>query len=266
LLNGEIRDLNLYTLSRRLTRLGFTVTRVAISPDLPESIEESLTFLLAHEPDVVICCGGLGPTEDDLTLRAISGALGRPLVRNAAARQLVEQHYDHLLKQGYLRHRGPEAARAKMATLPEGAQPLYNPIGTAPGAMLDIGNTRLYVLPGVPAELEAMFDHAVAPMLHEKFGAHTFAELELRVHVDDEAEAAAALEQARGRHPNVYLKSLAQPFPSAGREGLRIIATAQAENRQTAEAAVSEALSDLRKALEQAGLRVSPEKGEDHVT
>ena len=247
-LNGEIRDLNLYTLGRGLTH-----------PDTPESIARGLAFLLAQEPDVVVCCGGLGPTGDDLTLSAIAEALDRPLVDDPRARELVEAHYDQLLERGYLQQRGPEAARAKMARLPEDSEPLPNPIGTAPGVRMTTGKTVMYVLPGVPAELNAIFSATIVLELHERFRIGGFAERAIRVHVDDEADVAVPLEEARQRHPNVYLKSLARPFPSAGQEGLRIIATTHAATAAAATATADAAIADLRNTLEQAGLRTNQE-------
>jgi hypothetical protein len=81
----------------------------------------------------------------------------------------------------------------------------------------------------------------------------------MRVHVDDEADIAIPLEEARQRHPSVYLKSLARPFPSAGQEGLRIIATTHAATVAAATATADAAMADLRHMLEQAGLRTSQE-------
>lgn len=257
LLSGEIRDLNLYTLSRRLTRMGFKVLGAVIARDTRESIADSLAFLLAQGPDVLICAGGLGPTEDDLTLAALSEALDRPLTLDPDARRLVESHYDNLLDRGYLDHRGPEAARAKMARIPQGATPLHNPVGTAPAVRLEHDAARIYVLPGVPKELDAIFEETLVPELQRTFDLGGWAEEALRVHVDDEAAVAAPLEEVRERHPDVYLKSLARPFPSAGREGLRIIAAAQAPDAERAHDAVRAALADLRRTLEQAGLLVS---------
>lgn len=257
LLSGEIRDLNLYTLSRRLTRMGFKVLGAVVARDTTQSISDSLAFLLAQGPDVLICTGGLGPTEDDLTLAALAAALDRPLILDPEARRLVEIHYEQLLAQGYLEHRGPEAARAKMARIPQGATPLPNPMGTAPGIRLEHEATRIYVLPGVPKELDAIFEETLVPELRSAFDLGGWAEKSLRVHVDDEALVASPLEEVRGRHPDVYLKSLAQPFPSAGREGLRIIAAAQASDVERAQDAVRVALADLRRTLEEAGLRVS---------
>ncbi len=257
LLNGEIRDINLHTLSRRLTRLGFNVRQAAIAQDTISDITASLNFLLCREPDLLICCGGLGPTEDDRTLMALAQALSRPLAPSATARRLIESQYKSLQAQGYLNHRGPEEARSKMARLPEDAKPLPNPVGTAPGVKLQHGRTLIYVLPGVPAELEAIFDASIIAELQARFELGVWVEGSLRVHVDDEAEVAAPLREVQGQHSAVYLKSLAQPFPAASREGLRIIAAALAREEEAADKAVEDALYDLRRKLEDAGLQVS---------
>ncbi len=271
LLCGEIRDLNLYTLGKHLTRLGLTVTRAGIARDADESIADGMRFVLEREPDVVICSGGLGPTEDDLTLRALAKMLGRELSHHPDAQRMVEAQYDRLLAQGYLDHRGPETARTKMAQLPTGATPLPNPVGTAPGVRLRVGGALVYVLPGVPAELEAIFAETVVPELHERFELGAWAEAALRVRVEDEAEVAGPLREVQQRHPDVYLKSLAQPFPSvkeygvsthgleARAKGLRIIATTQASRTKAAEEAVQAALDDLRRTLVDAGFEISSE-------
>ncbi len=257
LLNGAVRDANLYTLSRHLTQMGFNVEYAVMTRDLPDRIAAALSFILAHRPDVVLCSGGLGPTEDDLTLAALAGALDVPLEVNAAAVELVEAQYSRLLQQHYLTHHGPEFARRKMATLPAGAAPLPNPVGTAPGVKLDYRGTLIYVLPGVPAELEAIFAATIVPELLQRFPPAAWVERALLVHCDDEAEAAIPLREVARRHPAVYLKSLAKPFPSAGVEGLRVIAASQAATEAAAHAAVTAALADLQHTLEAANLRVS---------
>lgn len=257
LLNGAVRDKNLFTLSRELTHLGFSVEYAAMTRDVPGHIATILHFVLAQAPDVVICSGGLGPTDDDLTLAALSQALARPLVLNAAAAALVEAHYSRLIENHYLPHRGPEVARRKMATLPEGAQPLYNAVGTAPGVRIEYEDALIYVLPGVPEELEAIFDQVIVPELVQRFRPAMWAEQSLLVHCDDEAEITAPLRDVTRRHPTVYIKSLAKPFPAAGKEGLRIIATAQAATDAAAQTSVARALADLRRTLEAAGLQVA---------
>ena len=257
LLNGEVRDANLFTLSRGLTRVGFSVTYAGLVRDDPARIAALLHFLLAATPDVLMCSGGLGPTADDLTLAALADALERPLTFNPQARALIEAQYAHLLGRGYLHGPGPEEARRKMATLPAGAQPLPNPIGTAPGVRFTHATTLLYVLPGVPAELEAIFAESILTELHERFALGVWAERALLIHCDDEATAAPMLREVARHHPEVYLKSLAQPFPSAGKEGLRVIATICAVDAAVAQQAVTQTMTELQQSAEAAGLRVT---------
>jgi nicotinamide-nucleotide amidase len=262
LLNGTVRDTNLFSLSQNLTRMGFSVECAAMVRDIPQKIADVVLFLLAQQPDVLLCSGGLGPTEDDLTLSALAEALHMPLALNSAAADLVEYHYDRLLAQKYLTQRGPTFAREKMATLPLGAQPLPNPVGTAPGVKMEYQGTVIYVLPGVPAELEAIFVTSIAPELLRRFTPGIWAEYTMLVHCDDEADLAIPLRDVARRHPEVYLKSLAKPFPAASAEGLRVIAVAVAATASEAHAAVQETLIDLRHTVETAGLSV----GEIHAS
>jgi molybdopterin-biosynthesis enzyme MoeA-like protein len=180
-----------------------------------------------------------------------------PLSLNSAAKDLVEHHYDRLLAQHCLTQRGPAFAREKMATLPLGAQPLPNPVGTAPGVKMEYQETVIYVLPGVPAELEAIFAASIAPELLRRFTPGVWAEHTMFVYCDDEADLAIPLRDVARRHPEVYLKSLAKPFPAASAEGLRVIAVALAETASEAHAAAQATLDDLRRMAEAAGLPVS---------
>lgn len=257
LLNGAVRDTNLFSLSQHLTRMGFSVEYTAMVRDIPRKIADLVLFLLAQHPDVLLCSGGLGPTEDDLTLSALAEALHTHLALNGAAANLVECHYDRLLAQHYLTQRGPAFAREKMATLPLGAQPLPNPVGTAPGVKMEHQGTVIYVLPGVPAELEAIFAASVAPELLRRFTPGIWAEYSMLVYCDDEADLAIPLRDVARRHPEVYLKSLAKPFPAASAEGLRVIAVAVAATASEAHAAAQATLDDLRHTAEAADLPVS---------
>jgi molybdopterin-biosynthesis enzyme MoeA-like protein len=144
-----------------------------------------------------------------------------------------------------------------MATLPQGAHPLFNPVGTAPGVKLEHKGMLIYILPGVPAELKAIFDASIMPELHSRFELGVGVKQALIVHCDDEAEVAPYLREVTHRHPQVYLKSLAKPFPSASKQGLRVIAAASAESSDTAQRKVDLALADLQRVVTAAGMRVS---------
>jgi len=256
LLNGAIHDIHIFFLSRRLTQLGFCIEYAAMTRDQPANIATSLLMLLENEPDVLICTGGLGPTDDDLTLAALAQALGLPLEFNVAAFELMQAHYARLWAQHYLAEKEPPEVARKMAILPQGARPLANPLGTAPAVALQHGPTLIYVLPGVPAELEAIFSDVIVPELQSRFAVGVWVEDALLIHCDDEAKIAPVLHTVTQRHPAVYIKSLAEPFQTA-KDGLRIIAGAHAKEAKAAHLAVEQAMTDLHHTAEVAGLRVT---------
>lgn len=266
LLNGAVHDTHIFFLSRQLTHLGFCVEYAAMVRDQPPGIARLLHTLLESKPDVLICSGGLGPTDDDLTLSALAQALGLPLEFNAAAFEQMQVHYARLWAQHYLAEKAPPEVARKMAVLPQGAHPLANPLGTAPGVQLQYGPTLIYVLPGVPAELEAIFSEVIVPELRARFEVEAWAEDALLIHCDDEAQIARVLHAVTQRHPAVYLKSLAEPFQTE-KEGLRVIAGAHAKVMEAAQFAVEQTLNDLHHAAEAAGLRVTRnERPPDNLT
>jgi nicotinamide-nucleotide amidase len=256
LLNGEIQDLNLHTLSRKLSQLGFSIQHAMMTRDEPDLLGDALHFLFATNPDILICSGGLGPTLDDLTLPVVAHIFDRPLELNQEAQKMVEEQYDNLIQKGYLDQLGPEEARIKMATLPQDSIPLKNPMGTAPGVYLQLGNTACYLLPGVPKELDAIFEASILPYLHQHFKLRVGAEGALLVHCDDEAELTKSLAEITQKYPHVYVKSLAKPFPAAHLEGIRIIVTTHAKSRAQAEVIVKDVLSDLQHTLIAAGFLI----------
>jgi molybdenum cofactor synthesis domain-containing protein len=143
LLSGDTVNTNGAWLGRRLHERGVTIERSTTVPDRVADIARVVNEYRA-EYDAVIVTGGLGPTHDDLTMEAVGAALGRPVEENEAVLSWLEEHG------GY--------ARADLADgtaeLPKGARPLHNTVGVAPGCVVD----DVYVLPGVPSEMEAMFE------------------------------------------------------------------------------------------------------------
>ena len=102
-----------------------------------------------------------------------------------------------------------------------------------------------------------MFATAVLPDLRSHFALKTWAERALIVHCDDEADVAEPLRRVSERHPDVYVKSLAKPFPAASQEGLRVIVATSAASQTTAERAADTTFSDLRQTLQDAGFELT---------
>jgi molybdenum cofactor synthesis domain-containing protein len=143
LLSGDTENTNATWLCRRLTERGVDVERVTVLPDRTGEIARVVNEYRA-EYDAVLVTGGLGPTHDDVTMEGVAAALGRE----------VEEHPEALswltAEGGYAREDLAEGT----ADIPADARPLHNEVGVAPGAVVD----SVYVLPGVPEEMEAMFE------------------------------------------------------------------------------------------------------------
>ena len=142
ILSGDVENTNASWLARRLGDLGVEVALIAV---LADEIDGVAAFVReqAAAADVVIVTGGLGGTPDDVTREAVSAAFGVPQVEQPEVAGRLRARFA----------RDPEYA-ARWAMLPEGSRPLEIPNGGAPGFAIQ----NVYVLPGLPAEMEAMFD------------------------------------------------------------------------------------------------------------
>jgi molybdenum cofactor synthesis domain-containing protein len=150
-LSGRTQDTNTNHLARRMTELGIAMREARVSPDEEAEIVRHVDELRARY-SYVFTSGGIGPTHDDITADCIARAFGVSIDVREDARAILAAHYDD---PGAL-----NAARLRMARIPEGAELILNPVSQAPGFRL--GN--VFVMAGVPAIFQAMVESA-APML-----------------------------------------------------------------------------------------------------
>jgi molybdenum cofactor synthesis domain-containing protein len=146
IVSGDTENTNASWLARRLAPLGVEVRLIAA---LPDEIDEIARFVREHAPavDFLLVTGGLGGTPDDLTREALAAAFGVGQEEQPEVAADLRARFT----------RDPEYA-ARWARLPEGSRPLANPRGGAPGFVIE----NVYVFPGLPAEMEAMFDAVAA--------------------------------------------------------------------------------------------------------
>jgi molybdenum cofactor synthesis domain-containing protein len=194
LVSGDVANTNGSWLAGRLEQLGFDVMMVAAVPD-DEARIAAFVRAQAAEADVVIVTGGLGGTPDDLTREAIAAAFDVPQEEHADVAQRLRSRF----------HGDPDYV-TRWAQLPRGSRPLDNPLGGAPGFVL--GN--VYVLPGLPAEMEAMFETVA-----DELRAGTPIGSWRRTYRTTESHIVAVLQAAGERHPQVRVGS----YPSFGAEG-----------------------------------------------
>jgi molybdenum cofactor synthesis domain-containing protein len=188
ILSGRTVDANLPFLAQELGAIGILMREVRVVPDQEAEIVAAVNSLRARY-SYVFTTGGIGPTHDDITAACIARAFGLPFGRNPTAEALLRAYYP------------PEKvndARLKMAETPEGAELIDNPVSVAPGFRVE----NVYVLPGVPRIMQAMFAG-----LKARLQGGTAVRSRTVVVFCPEGEIAEPLGQIQARHPTVEIGS-----------------------------------------------------------
>jgi len=251
ILIGRVVNTNASWLARRLTFLGFSVERIIVTPDDLEEISEELRRAIARRVRLAVTTGGLGPTYDDRTLEAVALASGLKLVLNKEAYDMVARKYS----EGGLQM---SKEREKMAYMPEGAVPLRNSVGTAPGSWLVVGDTIIVSLPGVPKEMEAIFDEEVMPRLQPFAPRLSVVECGFRVVGVPESSLAPYVEEAERKNPGCYVKSHPKGI-EVGAPVLEIKVLASGSSREEATSRALSALEMVKRGAKELGGEISEE-------
>lgn len=233
LASGQVVDTNSAYLSRQLAALGIGTAGHATVGDDRSDIARAIAAA-ARSADVVIVSGGLGPTADDLTRQALADAMGVEL-------ELDQRCLDEITAFFRARNRPMNQANAVQAMVPRGAAPIDNKVGTAPGLSAHLGAARVFVVPGVPSEMEWMFHNAIAPQLPRLQGVmiyrivHTFGA--------GESDVGAKIADLMKRDSNPLVGTTV----AAGLVSIRVIACARSEAE--AEAMIDGVSRELRRRL-----------------
>ena len=160
LLLGQIVDTNASFICSVLADLGIGVYYRSTVGDNTGRVQEVFLHALSRA-DLILSTGGLGPTDDDLTVAAAAGALGLPLERHEEAWAHVQEFFRK-------RNRPLSSQQEKQAMLPRGARMIPNPRGSAPGVIIEHQEKTLIFTPGVPREMKGMVQDTVIPYLRER--------------------------------------------------------------------------------------------------
>src|SRR3989440_3488585 len=203
LLTPDRLDTNSLFLTEELNGIGIEVVRKTVVGDNRELLAEAFRDALNRVP-LIIACGGLGPTEDDLTRETVADLLGRKLRRNEEILRYIEGRFRSLGREM------PEV-NARQAMVPEGAEILENARGTAPGLWLEASGHLIALLPGPPRELKPLFREQVLPRLERRVSGVRLHHRELRVTGLGESHVEQRIRAIYKRYSDVQTTILAAP-------------------------------------------------------
>ncbi len=204
ILSGRTRDANMHFLAGQLTEIGVDLREVRVVSDDKAAIVSAVRAL-SESYDHVFTSGGIGPTHDDITADCIAEAFGAHIDVREDAQALLQSHYD---QQGLEFN----AARKRMARIPDGASLIENPISAAPGFTME----NVYVMAGVPSIFKAM----VASVLPTLAGGAPLLSETVRIE-RGEGDIAGPLAELAAAYPSVGIGSY--PFQKDGRIGANIV-------------------------------------------
>jgi nicotinamide-nucleotide amidase len=220
LLLGQIADTNAQWMSEQLAAIGVDVIHHQAVGDNRDRIVEALR-LAASRADVVLVCGGLGPTEDDITRDAIAVLAGVPLVFHEELEAMLREKFRRWSAIGAM----PES-NLRQATVPDGAETITPDRGTAPGLIVRLDHVRLYAVPGVPDEMREMVVGRIIPELRDLVGGDVIVSRVLRVAGMGESAVAERLADLFDASANPTIAYLA----SMGEVKVRLTAKAASED------------------------------------
>jgi nicotinamide-nucleotide amidase len=206
LLIGQVVDSNAAWMARHLNAIGARVLGKETVGDSEEEIAEALRRAL-DKADVVLMTGGLGPTKDDITKKALAAFFGEGFV-------FSQETYDHIVR--FMTRLGREASEVHrdQCFMPQSAVLLRNRMGTAPGMWFEHEGKVLASMPGVPYEMEYIMEHEVLPRLQQRFPASPIIHRTFSTAGEGETRIADRLKELEDSLPNevklAYLPGLGQ--------------------------------------------------------
>jgi len=203
LLTPDRLDTNSLFLTEELNEIGIEVVRKSIVGDNRDTLRAAFHEAL-QRVELVIASGGLGPTEDDLTRETIADLLGRKLQLNKAILQYIEGRFRQL-------GREMPPVNVRQAMVPEGAEVLENPRGSAPGLWIEDHGRWIALLPGPPRELKPMFQEQILPRLERRASGVRMFHRELRVAGMGESALEQRIKPIYTRYEDVGTTILAAP-------------------------------------------------------
>jgi len=244
---GRIQDTNSQWIAGEVSRLGGIVRRIIVLRDCREEIIAAFRECVARKTNLIISTGGMGPTPDDMTVECVAFILDVPTIIHEPTLE------DYMRRRNLKRRDQLTPNLLRMATVPAGAEIFPNPVGWAPCVSATLGECRIFVLPGPPHEVQALFSLYIAQHISRDSQPRCASQ---RVAVDMfESEVSPLMQEVMTRFAGVYLKAYVSLRPSPDHR-LPIDIVATGESAAAAEAILDRAVRCFTHLVEERGKTV----------
>ena len=236
LLIGQVTDTNSCWIAAQLNQIGVSVRHTLSVGDVHDEIIKAIGFGLS-QCDIVFMTGGLGPTKDDITKKAIADFLGVDLFFHEETWSKIQQIFEKLGKPAGEMHR-------MQCYMPMGVSILSNNVGTAPGMWFEVGKKVIVSMPGVPSEMKYIMENEVIPLIVQKFPGEPIAHRTILTAGAGETDLAALLQEIETNLPtNLKLAYL----PAYGQVRLRL--TGRGTNQSQLDKLMDEKAAEIENAV-----------------
>ncbi|NOT25241.1 MAG: competence/damage-inducible protein A [Acidobacteria bacterium] len=232
-------DTNSLAITEQLDRLGIAVACKAVVGDDRDELAAAVRTALGRV-DLLVCCGGLGPTDDDLTREVVASVMGKPLSEDARIVSRIEARFA-------ARGIAMPAINRRQAMVPQGASVLDNANGTAPGLWIEDGAHCVLLLPGPPRELKPMLASCVESFLAPRASGVSLQRRVVRITNRTESQTDETLQPLYARWARQAVPVAATILASLGQIELHV--SARAASRTDAQRAVDEAAREIGEVL-----------------
>lgn len=253
ILEGSVVDRNAAFIASRIDDIGYRVRTIQVMDRVESEMVSALKWAVEQNPTFVLMTGGMGPNWDDNSRHCLSQATGLPLEENAQAVEFVQSSYRRLYAKDIVGSPELNESRRGMASVPRGSVCYENTVGTAPAVQLRLDQTTVFLLPGVPAEMQQFFTTNVLPVMSAEGPDTIRGERHVDYHGYDLSAISRALADVAKKHPMVHIRTRVQGIERT--RTIRILLVSEHEDQAQLDRLLNTAENDMRERL---GLQLMP--------
>ncbi len=247
ILEGSVVDRNAAFIANRIDDIGYRVRTIQVVDRVEAEVVAAMIWALEQKPTFLLLTGGMGPNWDDSSRSCLAKAASVPLVHDGKALEFIQNSYRRLHAKEVVPDAHLNESSRGMALVPKGSICYENVVGTAPAVQLRVGSTTVFLLPGVPGEMQRFFTSHVMPVMSAEGPNTVRGERNVDYHGRDESSISLALAEVQKKHPLVSIRTRVQGIEGA--RTIRIMLVAEQEDPVQLNDLLDRAEQDMRDRL-----------------